>query len=122
MFQVVQDVAATVGNLNNASCGTWLFMDRLVDTLRTYDTRWGYNWKRGNVGDPSLDVIAYHWGAGADEGSIIHVGAKATSKPPPSCRASRCAARATAGSLPQICPTSPSRRRSTPSSPPASTA
>jgi hypothetical protein len=44
-------------------------MDAVVDTLRTHDTRWGYNWKRGNVGDPSKDAIAYHWGRGPDEGS-----------------------------------------------------
>ena len=44
-------------------------MDQVVDTLRTYDTRWGYNGKRGNAGDPSKDVITYHYGAGPDEGS-----------------------------------------------------
>ena len=33
--------------------GTWQFMDQVVDTLRTYDTRWGYNGKRGNANDPS---------------------------------------------------------------------
>ena len=31
-------------------------MDQVVDTLRTYDTRWGYNGKRGNANDPSKDV------------------------------------------------------------------
>jgi hypothetical protein len=50
--------------------GTWEFMDAVVDTLRAnYDTRWGYNCKRGNCGDPSLDVITYHYGPGQDEGS-----------------------------------------------------
>jgi hypothetical protein len=44
-------------------------MDLVVDTLRQHDTRWGYNWKRGRVGDPSMDVVDYHWGAGPDEGS-----------------------------------------------------
>ena len=44
-------------------------MDLVVDTLRQHDTRWGYNWKRGRVGDPSKDAIAYHWSGGADEGS-----------------------------------------------------
>ena len=37
-------------------------MDQVVDTLRTYDTRWGYNGKRGNTNDPSKDVVAYHYG------------------------------------------------------------
>ncbi len=66
-------MAAARPDLLRNSCqehgGSWAFMDAVVDTLRTYDTRWGYNWKRGNVGDPSMDVIDYHWGAGRDEGS-----------------------------------------------------
>ena len=70
---VVQQVAAARPDLLRSSCqdegGNWGFMDLVVDTLRTYDTRWGYNWKRGNVGDPSKDVIDYHYGAGRDEGS-----------------------------------------------------
>ena len=41
----------------------------MVDTLRTYDTRWGYNGKRGDANNPSLDVITYHYGAGADQNS-----------------------------------------------------
>jgi hypothetical protein len=49
--------------------GSWEFMDLVVDELRRQDTRWGYNWKRGNAGDPSKDVVDYHWGRGDDEGS-----------------------------------------------------
>lgn len=64
-------------NLNPAllrnSCqpegGSWAFMDGAVDTLQAIDLRYGYNCKRGNCNDPSLDVISYHWGAGPDEGS-----------------------------------------------------
>jgi hypothetical protein len=73
MFHVVQQVAAARPDLLRNSCqehgGSWAFLDLLVDTLRTHDTRWGYNWKRGNVGDPSMDVIDYQYGAGRDEGS-----------------------------------------------------
>jgi hypothetical protein len=73
MFHVVQQVANARPDLLRNSCqehgGSWAFLDLVVDTLRTYDTRWGYNWKRGNVGDPSMDVIDYHYGAGPDEGS-----------------------------------------------------
>ena len=73
MFHVVQQVANARPDLLRNSCqehgGSWAFLDLVVDTLRTYDTRWGYNWKRGNVGDPSMDVIDYHYGAGRDEGS-----------------------------------------------------
>jgi hypothetical protein len=70
---VVQAVArANPGALAN-SCqdhgGSWQFMDMVVDTLRTYDTRWGYNGKRGNAFDPSQDVVTYNHGSGPDEGS-----------------------------------------------------
>jgi hypothetical protein len=73
MFHVVQQVANSRPDLLRNSCqehgGSWGFLDLVVDTLRTHDTRWGYNWKRGNVGDPSMDVIDYHYGSGPDEGS-----------------------------------------------------
>ncbi len=70
---VVQSVAsANPGALQN-SCqehgGSWQFLDQVVDTLRTYDTRWGYNGKRGNANDPSLDVVTYHYGSGPDQNS-----------------------------------------------------
>jgi hypothetical protein len=70
---VVQAVArANPGALQN-SCqehgGSWQFMDQVVDTLRTYDTRWGYNGKRGDANNPSLDVISYHYGPGPDQNS-----------------------------------------------------
>jgi hypothetical protein len=69
MAGVVARVAAEHPDAMGASCGDWRFMDLLVDELRRHDTRWGYNWKRGNVGDASHDVVDYHWGAGPDEGS-----------------------------------------------------
>ena len=71
--QVVSAVARANPGLLANSCqehgGSWQFMDLVVDTLRTYDTRWGYNGKRGNTNDPSMDVVDYHYGAGADQGS-----------------------------------------------------
>ena len=70
---VIHSVAAQFPGALQNSCqehgGTWEFMDRVVDALRQYDNRWGYNWKRANVGDPSLDVINYHFGRGQSEGS-----------------------------------------------------
>ena len=48
--------------------GTWDFMDTLVDTLRLEDTRWGYAWKRGVVGDPLQDLVAYNWSDGPGRG------------------------------------------------------
>jgi hypothetical protein len=70
---IVHRVAAQRPDLVARSCqehgGTWEFMDLLVDTLRLEDSRFGYNGKRGNVNDPSLDVVAYHHGPGPDENS-----------------------------------------------------
>jgi hypothetical protein len=70
---VVQAVARANPGLLANSCqdhgGSWQFLDLVVDTLRTYDTRWGYNGKRGNVNDPSHDVVTYHHGPGPDFGS-----------------------------------------------------
>jgi len=73
MFHIVQQVAAQYPSALANSCqhagGTWEFMDRVIDALRLEDTRWGYNWKRGVVGDPSLDVIVYNYTAAPDEGN-----------------------------------------------------
>ncbi len=70
---VVQAAFAARPDLVRRSCqehgGTWEFLDYLVDKLREEDNRWGYNGKRGNAADPSMDVVDYHWGAGPSEGS-----------------------------------------------------
>jgi hypothetical protein len=69
MSRLVTEIGnAYRGELLN-SCGNnaWLF--RVVRELRRHDTRWGLNWKRGNVGDMSQDVVTYNYGAGADEGT-----------------------------------------------------
>jgi hypothetical protein len=70
---VVNAVAAAYGGDLFNSCrehgGNNTFLYRVVQALRTQDTRWGLNWKRGNRGDMSQDVVTYHWGAGADEDS-----------------------------------------------------
>jgi hypothetical protein len=75
-LNVVQRVAAENSDLFfHHSCqehdpvGGWRFLDKLIDTLRLEDSRWGYNCKRGNCNDPSMDVIVYHWGTGPDQGS-----------------------------------------------------
>jgi hypothetical protein len=47
----------------------WEFLDKLVDALRLEDSRFGYNCKRGNCNDASLDVVVYHYGPGPDQGS-----------------------------------------------------
>lgn len=69
VYEVAAQYPGALANSCQESGGSWEFMDRVVDRLRQYDTRWGYNWKRGVVGDPSLDVVDYHFGPGPDEGS-----------------------------------------------------
>lgn len=73
LFDLVQQIADEDPTLIAESCqdtgGNWRFLDTVVDRLRRADTRWGYNWKRGVVGDPSRDVVDYHYGAGPDEDS-----------------------------------------------------
>ena len=44
--------------------GSWEFMDLAVAALRATDTRWGYNCKRGDCNDPSVDVVDYFYGIG----------------------------------------------------------
>jgi hypothetical protein len=69
VFEIAARFPAALANSCQPNRGTWEFMDRVVDRLRETDTRWGYNCKRGNCGDPSHDVVTYHHGAGPDEGS-----------------------------------------------------
>jgi hypothetical protein len=66
---VVNQIAATYPGALRNSCGNNEWLLRLVYALRQIDTRWGLNWKRGNVGDMSQDVVTYNFGPGADEGT-----------------------------------------------------
>ena len=67
---IVREVAAAFPAALRNSCqehgGSWEFMDRTVDALRAKDGRYGYNCKRGNCNDPSLDVASYYYGPLAD--------------------------------------------------------
>lgn len=61
LYGVVAQVAAQrPGDLAN-SCATNTFMFEVVAELRRRfnTTRWGLNWKRGNVGDVSQDIVTY---------------------------------------------------------------
>jgi hypothetical protein len=69
VYQVAAQYPAALRNSCQDAGGSWEFMDRVINALRQHDTRWGYNGKRGNVNDPSHDVIDYHWGRGPDQGS-----------------------------------------------------
>ena len=69
--------AANPGALAN-SCvhegGSWQFMDLAVAALRAKDTRWGYNCKRGDCNDPSIDVVNYFYGSGSgDHSSQVYI-------------------------------------------------
>jgi hypothetical protein len=70
---VVEEIARAYPSALRNSCqehgGSWEFMDRVVDRLRTYDTRWGYNGKRGNANDPSMDIVDYNYGSQPDPGT-----------------------------------------------------
>jgi hypothetical protein len=46
--------------------GSWEYMDRTVDALRARNGRYAYNAKRGNMNDPSLDVIGFYRGPDAN--------------------------------------------------------
>jgi len=63
---IVRAVASAFPSSLRNSCqehgGSWEFMDRTVDTLRSKDGRYAYNAKRGNMNDASLDAISYFWG------------------------------------------------------------
>jgi hypothetical protein len=67
---IVRGVANAFPTLLLHSCqpegGSWEFMDRTIDALRAFDGRWGYNAKRGNMNDPSLDVASYYYGPPID--------------------------------------------------------
>ena len=71
---VVRAVATAFPAALLGSCqehgGSWEFMDRAIDALRAKDGRYGYNAKRGNVNDPSVDVASYFYGP--DVSANIH--------------------------------------------------
>ena len=77
---IVRAVAGAFPGALRNSCqehgGSWEFMDRAVDALRAKDGRYGYNCKRGNCNDPSLDVASYFY---ADHGATSRAAPRSTS-------------------------------------------
>jgi hypothetical protein len=63
------DLVARSCQPESGGTGTWEYMEYVVDRLRLKDTRWGFQSRRGVAGDVARDEVAYHWGAGPDEGS-----------------------------------------------------
>ena len=57
---------ASLRNSCQPEGGSWEFMDRTVDALRARNGRYGYNAKRGNTNDPSLDVVSFFRGPDAN--------------------------------------------------------
>lgn len=57
---------ASLRNSCQPEGGSWEFMDRTVDALRARNGRYGYNAKRGNMNDPSLDVVSFFRGPDAN--------------------------------------------------------
>jgi|GEM_PF-2287585 hypothetical protein len=72
-YGIVRQLAAERPDMLENSCqkegGNWQFMEEAVRRLQAMDPRFGFNWKRGNVGDPSMDAIAYHYGNGPAQDS-----------------------------------------------------
>ncbi len=70
---IVDQLARERPDLLRASCrehgGNNRFMFETVRRLRQRDTRWGLNWKRGNRGDLSQDIVNYNYGSEPDEGT-----------------------------------------------------
>jgi hypothetical protein len=65
---VVQQVAAAFPGALHNSCGNIEFVLRVVLALRTIDSRWGLNYKRGQRGDLSQDIAVYNPTDRPDEG------------------------------------------------------
>ena len=67
---VVRNIAnaypAALRNSCQVEGGSWEFMDRAVDALRARNGRYGNNAKRGNLNDPSLDVVSFYRGPEAN--------------------------------------------------------
>lgn len=70
---VIFRLAAERPDLLAQSCvehgGNNRFMFEAVRRLRAIDNRFGLNWKRGNHGDLSQDIVNYNWGRESDEGT-----------------------------------------------------
>jgi hypothetical protein len=68
---VINQLAAERRDLLLQSChehgGNNRFMFEAVRRLRAIDNRWGLNWKRGNRGDLSQDIVNYNYGSDSDE-------------------------------------------------------
>jgi len=71
---IVRQLANERPDLLRSSCheqpgGNNRFMFEVVRRLRARDNRFGLNWKRGNFGDLSQDIVNYNYGSEGDEGT-----------------------------------------------------
>ena len=58
--------------------GNLAFCRRVARRLRASDTRWGLNYKRAVIGDPSGDILAYRWGPTDYDCRIVDIISAAT--------------------------------------------
>src|SRR3989344_2950500 len=62
--QTKTDMPEAFSRACKASGATTEFMDEVVSRLHAADPRFGWNGKRGNTNDLSLDAISYYYGSG----------------------------------------------------------
>ena len=68
VHQVAREHPGDLANACPEEGGSWTFLDRVVERLRSMDGRWGYNCKRGDCRHVSVDVIDYYRGPGTGLG------------------------------------------------------
>lgn len=68
VIQMAQQYRGDLLNSCRDTGGNNNFMFRVVQALRQRDTRWGLNYKRGQKGDLSQDIVTYNGTANPDEG------------------------------------------------------
>jgi hypothetical protein len=68
VIQMAQQYRGDLLNSCRDTGGNNTFVFRVVQALRQRDTRWGLNYKRGQKGELSQDIVAYNGTANPDEG------------------------------------------------------
>ncbi len=54
----------------NRSCGDTRWLFRVLARAPQARQALGLNWKRGNIGDLSQDILTYNWSSDPDEGTV----------------------------------------------------
>lgn len=72
MRQAAREHPGDLANACPEEGGSWTFLDRVVERLRAIDGRWGYNCKRGDCRQVSVDVVDYYRGRGDSRSDAQH--------------------------------------------------